>query len=97
MPQAEAVRGVTFLLDTQFHHGCPCWKRKHHIQTFKNTINTYVSYSAVNISIIARNAVGDSPPAIVQVPYEPAADLKSRPKSMCVTHNVWLIMYLRRT
>uniref|UniRef100_A0A7N8X785 Interleukin 12 receptor subunit beta 1 n=1 Tax=Mastacembelus armatus TaxID=205130 RepID=A0A7N8X785_9TELE len=64
MPHAAAVRGVTyFLKDTQSSHGCPCVKRKHNY-THEHTTFMYVSYSAVNITVIARNVAGESPPAI---------------------------------
>uniref|UniRef100_A0A3Q1FVZ9 Fibronectin type-III domain-containing protein n=1 Tax=Acanthochromis polyacanthus TaxID=80966 RepID=A0A3Q1FVZ9_9TELE len=77
MPHAAAVSGVTYILsDTLSSQGCPCEekRKKHHMN--KHTI--YVPYSAVNISVIARNAAGSSPPAVVQIPTEPVADLKSR-------------------
>uniref|UniRef100_A0A3Q1C9K5 Fibronectin type-III domain-containing protein n=1 Tax=Amphiprion ocellaris TaxID=80972 RepID=A0A3Q1C9K5_AMPOC len=79
MPHAAAVSGVTYILsDTQSSQGCPCEekRKKHHTDMNKHTI--YVPYSAVNISVIARNAAGSSPPAVVQIPTEPVADLKSR-------------------
>lgn len=86
MPHAAAVRGVTYTLqDTQSSRGCPC-VRKRPINIDKHTTHMYVSYSAVNISVIARNAASDSPPAIIQVPAEPAADLKGRP--VCVVERV---------
>ncbi|XP_022593671.1 interleukin-12 receptor subunit beta-1 isoform X2 [Seriola dumerili] len=76
MPHAAAVGGVTYWLeDTQSSHGCPCKRTKtsrHH----NNTV-IYVSYSAVNISLTARNAVGYSPSALIEVPAIPAADLKT--------------------
>lgn len=79
MPHATAVTGVTYSLrDTQSSLGCPCQSWTHPVKLNKHT--TYVSYSAVNISVIATNAAGPSPPAIIQVPAEPAADLES----MCV-------------
>ncbi|XP_026178715.1 interleukin-12 receptor subunit beta-1 [Mastacembelus armatus] len=82
MPHAAAVRGVTyFLKDTQSSHGCPCVKRKHNY-THEHTTFMYVSYSAVNITVIARNVAGESPPAIVQVPAEPVADLKTCDKML---------------
>ncbi|XP_056233515.1 interleukin-12 receptor subunit beta-1 isoform X2 [Seriola aureovittata] len=75
MPHAAAVGGVTYLLeDTQSSHGCPCKRTKrgrHH----NNTV-IYVSYSAVNISLTARNIAGYSPSALIEVPAVPAADLK---------------------
>ncbi|XP_070688329.1 interleukin-12 receptor subunit beta-1 [Pempheris klunzingeri] len=81
MPHAAAATGVTYKLeDTQSSRGCPCKKTRH-----PNKMNTYtihVSHSAVNISVIARNAAGYSPPAIVQLPAEPAADLKICDKTL---------------
>ncbi|XP_051803702.1 uncharacterized protein LOC110950096 [Acanthochromis polyacanthus] len=82
MPHAAAVSGVTYILsDTLSSQGCPCEekRKKHHMN--KHTI--YVPYSAVNISVIARNAAGSSPPAVVQIPTEPVADLKSRLVDEC--------------
>lgn len=67
-------------------------KGKHLITTNKNTRNIYVSYSAVNISVTARNAVGSSPPAILQVPDKPAVGLKG--KSVCVVACVTYHEYL---
>ncbi|XP_054459191.1 leukemia inhibitory factor receptor isoform X2 [Anoplopoma fimbria] len=75
MPYAAAVMGVVYnLTDTQSSLGCPCKKKGHLINTSKHT--TFVSLSAINITVIARNTAGYSPPAIIQVPAEPAADLK---------------------
>lgn len=93
MPHAAAVRGVNYSLqNTQSSHGCPCMKRKRLITTDKHTIHMYVSYSAVNISVTARNAVGNSPPTIVQVLAKRAADLKGR--SVCVVDCVTFHEYL---
>ncbi|XP_068591019.1 leukemia inhibitory factor receptor [Cebidichthys violaceus] len=81
IPHAAAVTGVSYMLtDTQSSHGCPCKKKGHPINTSKHT--TTVSLSAVNISVIARNSAGYSPPAIIQVPAEPAADLKICDKTL---------------
>eukprot|EP00064_Thunnus_orientalis_P014682 superscaffoldBa00002585_g14729 len=75
---AAAVRGVIYSLnDTQSSHGCPCRPVKNRDPISTTSYTTYVSYSAVNISVIARNAAGSSPPAIIQVPAESAADLKT--------------------
>ncbi|XP_070816930.1 leukemia inhibitory factor receptor [Chaetodon trifascialis] len=75
MPHAAAVTEVMYSLrDTQSSLGCPCQSRTHHVKSHKHT--TYVSYSAVNISVIAINAAGPSPPAIIPVPAQPAADLE---------------------
>ncbi|XP_063747661.1 leukemia inhibitory factor receptor-like isoform X3 [Eleginops maclovinus] len=62
--------------DTQSSKGCPCKKKQDPINTTKTSYTTFVSYSAVNISVIGRNAVGCSPPAILQLPAVPAAELK---------------------
>ncbi|XP_044056507.1 uncharacterized protein il12rb1 isoform X2 [Siniperca chuatsi] len=76
MPHAAAVTGVTYSLkDTKPSYGCPCEKERHNITT--NSHVAYVSYSAVNFLFFARNAAGYSPPATIQVPAEPAADLKT--------------------
>lgn len=87
VPHAAAVRGVKYSLsDTHSSRGCPCprggkRKRDHYGTTDYTTYN--VSYSAVNITIIATNAAGHSPPVIIQVPAEPATDLKSKPQCIC--------------
>ncbi|XP_026202073.1 interleukin-12 receptor subunit beta-1 [Anabas testudineus] len=83
MSHSAAVRGVTYSLrNTQSPHGCPCMKKKPFIIKDKHTTYMYVSYSAVNISVTARNAVGNSPPAIVQVPTKPPTDLKACDKML---------------
>ncbi|XP_034385768.1 interleukin-12 receptor subunit beta-1 [Cyclopterus lumpus] len=80
MPHAAAVTGLSYSL-TQSSDGCPCKKKRHPINV-RQRITTYVSLSAVNISLIARNTAGCSPPAILQVPAEPAADLKICEKTL---------------
>ncbi|XP_051232472.1 leukemia inhibitory factor receptor isoform X7 [Dicentrarchus labrax] len=81
MPHTASVGKVNYTLkDTQSSRGCPCEERTHHFKWNKYT--TYISYSAANISVIARNAAGYSPPAIIQVPAVPAADLKSCDKTL---------------
>ncbi|XP_031163124.1 interleukin-12 receptor subunit beta-1 isoform X2 [Sander lucioperca] len=83
MPHAAAASGVNYsLTDTQSSHGCHCQKNRYPIITPQNTHTTYVSFSAVNISVIAKNAAGYSPRAIVQVPAELAADLKICDKTL---------------
>lgn len=75
-PHAAAVTGVSYSVwDTQSSHGCPCKKRLRHTELNKHT--TYVSYSAVNISVTARNAAGDSPQAVIPVLPVSTAGLKS--------------------
>ncbi|XP_068446250.1 leukemia inhibitory factor receptor [Clinocottus analis] len=82
-PHAAAVSGVIYSLrDTQSSHGCPCKEKRHLINPRKHTATIYVSLSAVNISLIARNTAGFSPPAILQVPAEPYADLKICDKTL---------------
>ncbi|XP_029284788.1 interleukin-12 receptor subunit beta-2-like isoform X1 [Cottoperca gobio] len=72
---------VTYSLnDTQSSSGCPCKKKRDLIHT--TTYTTYVSYSAVSISVIGANAAGKSSPAILQVPAEPAADLQICDKTL---------------
>nr|XP_046247904.1 leukemia inhibitory factor receptor isoform X1 [Scatophagus argus] len=81
MPQAAAATGVTYSLwDTQSGRGCPCARGIHHTISTKHT--TYVSLSAVNISVVARNAAGHSPQAVIQLPTTPAADLKTCNKTL---------------
>uniref|UniRef100_A0A8D0CNG3 Fibronectin type-III domain-containing protein n=1 Tax=Sander lucioperca TaxID=283035 RepID=A0A8D0CNG3_SANLU len=95
MPHAAAASGVNYsLTDTQSSHGCHCQKNRYPIITPQNTHTTYVSFSAVNISVIAKNAAGYSPRAIVQVPAELAADLKSRP-NCCLSANVVTHLYYK--
>lgn len=79
MPHAAAVTGVSYIL-TDTMNGCPCKKKEHLIKTCEHT--TTVSLSAVNITVIAINSAGRSPSAIIQVPAEPAADLKICDKTL---------------
>ncbi|XP_014835991.1 PREDICTED: interleukin-12 receptor subunit beta-1 [Poecilia mexicana] len=88
MPQAAAVTGVTYIVDvTQSSLGCPCntvgrtGKKKSH-NTKLNRYTVYVSYSAANITVTARNAAGLSPPAVVHVPAASAPDLKTCDETM---------------
>ncbi|XP_034069039.1 interleukin-31 receptor subunit alpha-like isoform X2 [Gymnodraco acuticeps] len=65
------------LNDTQSSNGCTCKKiRDYPINTTETTYTTFVSYSAVKIFVNGRNAAGSSPPAILQIPAVPAAELK---------------------
>ncbi|XP_051232477.1 leukemia inhibitory factor receptor isoform X12 [Dicentrarchus labrax] len=81
MPHAVSVTGVNYTMNnTQSSRGCPCAERTQHFKWNKYT--TYISYSAANISVIARNTAGYSPLAIIQVPAVPAADLKSCDKTL---------------
>ena len=83
MPHAAAVTGVTYkVMDTQSSQRCPCVVKRPDIKSSEH--QTYVSYSAANISVMATNAAGSSPPAIIQVPAQPAADLKSMWECVCV-------------
>ncbi|XP_029684184.1 leukemia inhibitory factor receptor isoform X3 [Takifugu rubripes] len=76
MFQAASVTGVTYsITDTQSSHRCPC-KQVHH-RTQGTHFTTYVSYSAVNISVIAKNAVGVSPTAVASVGQIEKVDLKT--------------------
>ncbi|XP_054646912.1 oncostatin-M-specific receptor subunit beta isoform X2 [Dunckerocampus dactyliophorus] len=78
---ATAVSGLTYILkDTQSPRGCPCKKKPHSIKQTEHT--EYVSYSPVSISVIARNAAGSSPEAVIQVPAGPAPDLKPCDKTL---------------
>ncbi|KAM4740050.1 uncharacterized protein il12rb1 [Anableps anableps] len=82
MPQAATVRNVTYNVNiTQSSLKCPCKKKKSH-NTRANSYTVYVSYSAANITVIARNAAGLSPPATVHLPAASAADLKSCDKTL---------------
>ncbi|XP_005454041.1 interleukin-12 receptor subunit beta-1 [Oreochromis niloticus] len=75
MPLGAAVRNVTSYSSQR----CICTKTVYHN---KHTIYTFVSYSAANISVIARNDVSVSPPATLQVPVEPASDLEACNKTL---------------
>ncbi|XP_071342100.1 interleukin-12 receptor subunit beta-1 isoform X2 [Trachinotus anak] len=78
MPHVAEVGGVTYRLeDSQSSRGCPCKGTERRTHISKNIYTTYVSYSAVNISVTARNMAGYSPSALIQIPAEPATDLKS--------------------
>ncbi|XP_028443755.1 interleukin-12 receptor subunit beta-2 [Perca flavescens] len=83
MPHAAAASGVNYnLTDTQSSHGCHCHENRYPQNTSENRHTTHVSFSAVNISVIAQNAAGYSPTAIVQIPAEVAADLKICDKTL---------------
>ncbi|KAK2835363.1 hypothetical protein Q5P01_015847 [Channa striata] len=76
VPPGAAVTGVTYMLNNTSPQGCTCMKEKHPLETKKHTISMYLSYSAVNISIFARNTASISPPAVIQVPFKLSAHLK---------------------
>ncbi|CAG00608.1 unnamed protein product [Tetraodon nigroviridis] len=64
MLPAASVKEVTYsITDTQ--SSCSCKQRRHSAKS--NPFTIYVSYSAVNISVVARNAAGFSPAAVVSV------------------------------
>ncbi|XP_028259602.1 leukemia inhibitory factor receptor [Parambassis ranga] len=84
VPTAASVTGVTYSVSDSSQE-CPCKRRKRRkrrtdIETNKYTV--YVSYSAVNISVIAKNAAGRSPPAVIEEPAVPVADLKLCDKTL---------------
>ncbi|XP_074523976.1 uncharacterized protein il12rb1 [Halichoeres trimaculatus] len=81
-PHAATITGVNYRLnDTQSAKGCPCVGRSNPINTTHHTV--YVSYSAVNISVIATNSAGDSPPGVIPLPaFKPDADLKACNKTL---------------
>ncbi|XP_068599590.1 uncharacterized protein il12rb1 [Brachionichthys hirsutus] len=81
IPHAAAVTKVRFILrDTQSSQGCPCNKMK--IRTDANEYTTYISHSAANITIKAKNAAGYSPPAIKSIQAEPVAGLERCDKTL---------------
>lgn len=83
MPHAAAVGGVIYSVSvTQWSLKCPCKRTKSHNIT-ANSYSFSVSYSAVNITVTARNAAGLSPPAVVHIPAAVVADLKSRSDRLC--------------
>lgn len=76
MFHAASVTGVTYIItDTQSSHRCPCKQGHHPIQGTNYT--TQVSYSAINISLVAKNAAGFSPRAVASVGQIENVDLKS--------------------
>ncbi|XP_061884668.1 oncostatin-M-specific receptor subunit beta [Entelurus aequoreus] len=78
---SAAVSGVAYILnDTQSSRRCPCKKKVHRME--KTEYTYYVSYSPVSFSVVARNAAGYSPQAVIQVPAEVAHNLKSCNKTM---------------
>ncbi|XP_061594967.1 uncharacterized protein il12rb1 [Cololabis saira] len=78
---AAAVKGVTYSInDTQSYHRCPCEQKTR--DTNSNTYTIKVSHSAVNISVVARNAAGQFTLKTVQLPAAPMADLKICDKTL---------------
>ncbi|XP_061832378.2 interleukin-31 receptor subunit alpha [Nerophis lumbriciformis] len=78
---SAAVSGVAYILnDTRSSRRCPCNKKLHRMEETEYTY--YVSYSPVNFSVVARNAAGYSPQAVIQVPAEVAHDLKPCNKTL---------------
>nr|XP_020512174.1 leukemia inhibitory factor receptor-like isoform X1 [Labrus bergylta] len=78
MPSATAVTGVTYILNnTQYSRGCPCVKSTQLIKNNKKTFHLPYSAVDVNVSVIANNTAGCSPPAVVHLPAVTAADLKA--------------------
>lgn len=76
MLHAASVTGVTYsITDTQSSHKCPCKQVQR--STGHNRFTLYVSYAAVSISVVARNAAGFSPAAVASVGQIATADLKS--------------------
>lgn len=74
MLPAASVKEVTYsITDTQ--SSCSCKQRRHSAKS--NPFTIYVSYSAVNISVVARNAAGFSPAAVVSVGLIATAGHKS--------------------
>uniref|UniRef100_A0A8C6MF86 Fibronectin type-III domain-containing protein n=1 Tax=Nothobranchius furzeri TaxID=105023 RepID=A0A8C6MF86_NOTFU len=61
----ELSRNVT---DTHSSHGCPCKRKKSHTSRNSNHHTLHVSYSAVNITVVARNEAGKSPETVLHVP-----------------------------
>uniref|UniRef100_A0A3P9L1Y9 Fibronectin type-III domain-containing protein n=1 Tax=Oryzias latipes TaxID=8090 RepID=A0A3P9L1Y9_ORYLA len=77
MPSAAAVTNVTFnVKDTQSSHDCPCRKKKKEHNTEQNSATVYVSYSSVNITVVAKNPASQSPQAVIRLPVASATNLK---------------------
>lgn len=89
MIHAASVTGVIYsVTDTQSSKSCPCKQVQRH--TVGTHFTAYVSYSAVNISVIARNAAGSSPAAVVSIGQIQNADLKSECMHVLVSVRVHL-------
>ncbi|XP_043985798.1 interleukin-31 receptor subunit alpha [Gambusia affinis] len=90
MPQAATVGGVTYIVNvTQ-----SCKEKSHN--TKQNSYTVYVSYSAANITVSAKNEAGFSPPAVMHVPAASAPDLKTCDKTMLdkkLQNKMWLEFY----
>uniref|UniRef100_A0A8C6MER3 Fibronectin type-III domain-containing protein n=1 Tax=Nothobranchius furzeri TaxID=105023 RepID=A0A8C6MER3_NOTFU len=81
--ESFTLKLVTYsVTDTHSSHGCPCKRKKSHTSRNSNHHTLHVSYSAVNITVVARNEAGKSPETVLHVPAASAADLKSRSQSM---------------
>nr|XP_015826295.2 interleukin-6 receptor subunit beta isoform X2 [Nothobranchius furzeri] len=77
IPHQATLRGVTYsVTDTHSSHGCPCKRKKSQTSRDSNHHTLHVSYSAVNITVVARNEAGKSPETVLHVPAASAADLK---------------------
>lgn len=73
---AAAASGVTYAANITFPGECPCKFKQ--LSTQKNWLVADVFYTAVNISLRARNAVGGSRTEIIHIPAESSADLEGK-------------------
>lgn len=73
---AAAVSGVNYTANIAFPSECPCKDKP--LTTRKNWLTANIFYTAVNISLTAKNAVGDSRTEIIHVPAVSSPDLRGK-------------------
>lgn len=86
VPRAAAVSDVTYTADIKFPSGCPCKDKQH--DTKGNLLVAYVSYTAVSISLRAKNAASSSPTVTKHIPDVSTSDLRGKAcvrVSVCVS------------
>lgn len=83
VPRAAAVSDVTYTADIKFPSGCPCKDKQHDTKT--NRLVAYVSYTAVSISLRAKNAASSSPTVTKHIPHVSTSDLRGK---ACVSVSV---------
>lgn len=86
VPRAAAVSDVTYTAGIKFPSGCPCKDKQH--DTKGNSLVAYVSYTAVSISLRAKNAASSSPTVTKHIPDVSTSDLRGKAcvrVSVCVS------------
>lgn len=73
---AAAASGVTYTANVTFPSECPCKYKQ--LSTQENWLAAKIFYTAVNISLRAKNAVGDSRTEIIRIPAETSPDLRGK-------------------